>query len=55
VVTFTCANEECENVNIDYNFFGTPENAMCGGCKETLFPTDERPDPEETQIIPILL
>ena len=49
MVTFTCVNDECDNANIDYNFLGNPETALCGGCKETLTATDERPDPEEEE------
>ena len=49
MVTFTCVNEECSNKDIDYNFLGFPDSAMCGSCKETLTPSDERPDPEEVE------
>jgi len=46
MVTFKCEADGCANKDVVYNFLGNPETAMCGGCKETLTATDERPDPE---------
>jgi hypothetical protein len=48
MVTFTCEKENCVNKGIDYNFFGTPKVAQCGGCETTLDSKDERPDPINT-------
>jgi hypothetical protein len=45
MVTFTCNEKDCANEGVDYNFFGEPETAMCGGCKATLEAKDLRPDP----------
>ena len=47
MVTFKCESKGCENKDVEYNFLGNPETAMCGGCKETLTATDLRDDPEE--------
>ena len=49
MVSFKCEQDECINKNVVYNFTGFPDSAMCGSCKETLLPTDERPDPEEVE------
>jgi hypothetical protein len=46
VITFKCEIDGCINKDIEYNFAGSPETAMCGGCKATLVGTDSRPDPE---------
>jgi hypothetical protein len=48
MVTFKCNSDKCANKNVDYNFIGNPETAMCGGCKETLVASDLRDDPELT-------
>jgi hypothetical protein len=46
MVTFKCTDKNCVNKEVEYNFLGNPETAMCGGCKTTLLATDLRPDPE---------
>jgi hypothetical protein len=48
MVTFVCTEKDCPNENVTYNFFGNPETAMCGGCKQTLVASDLRDDPEVT-------
>jgi hypothetical protein len=53
MVTFTCNEKDCNNEGIDYNFFGEPETAQCGGCKAILEAKDLRPDPvNETPLYP---
>ena len=46
MISFTCNEKTCPNAEIEYNFFGTPQTAECGGCKSVLIGTNERPDPE---------
>jgi hypothetical protein len=46
MVTFKCEADGCANKDVEYNFLGNLETAMCGGCKETLTAADLRPDPE---------
>jgi hypothetical protein len=46
MITFLCTKKDCANKDIEYNFLGNPVTAECGGCKETLVGTNERPDPE---------
>jgi len=46
MVTFTCHAGNCANKDLDYNFLGSPEFALCGGCKAKLEPKDLRDDPE---------
>ena len=46
MITFCCDKKDCQNQGIDYNMLGNPKTALCGGCKETLTGTNERPDPE---------
>ena len=46
MIDFTCEANGCDNQNVQYNFLGNPETAICGGCKATLIGTNERPDPE---------
>jgi hypothetical protein len=48
MVTFKCNSNNCDNKDVEYNFLGNPETAMCGGCKETLVASDLRDDPEVT-------
>lgn len=45
MVTFKCTVKDCANKDVEYNFFGEPETAECGGCKKELKATDKRPDP----------
>jgi hypothetical protein len=45
MITFKCTKKDCVNENLDYNFFGNPETAECGGCKSILDPKDFRDDP----------
>jgi hypothetical protein len=47
MVTFKCTVKDCANENVEYNFLGDPETAMCGGCNQTLLATDLRNDPEQ--------
>ncbi len=46
MITFKCTVNDCANKDVEYNFLGELETAMCGGCKATLVGTDSRPDPE---------
>jgi hypothetical protein len=46
MITFTCNEKDCANEGIDYNMLGNSQTALCGGCKQTLTGTNERPDPE---------
>ena len=46
MVTFKCEADSCANKDVEYNFLGEPESAMCGGCKQTLIAADLRLDPE---------
>jgi hypothetical protein len=48
MVTFKCTVNDCANKDVEYNFLGNPQTAMCGGCKETLVASDLRDDPEVT-------
>jgi hypothetical protein len=50
MITFKCTVDDCDNKDVDYNFIGIPETAMCGGCKATLVGTDVRPDPEVPEV-----
>jgi hypothetical protein len=43
--TFTCNEKDCANENVEYNVPGNSPVVECGGCKETLSGTNERPDP----------
>jgi hypothetical protein len=49
--TFTCSEKGCANENVEYNVPGNSPLVECGGCKETLNGTNQRPDPviEERQ------
>jgi hypothetical protein len=49
MVTFKCNSNNCNNKDVEYNFLGNPETAMCGGCKQTLVAFDLRDDPEPTE------
>jgi hypothetical protein len=49
MVTLKCIQDECVSKDIEFNFLGNPELAICGGCEEILIATDERPDPEEIE------
>jgi hypothetical protein len=51
MITFTCNKENCPNKEIEYNFLGNPVTAECGGCKTVLTGTNERPDPEQPELI----
>lgn len=46
MITFICAAKGCDNENVEYNSLGNPAMAICGGCKQILIGTNERPDPE---------
>jgi len=48
MVTFKCVQDNCANKDVEYNFLGNPETAMCGGCKQTLVASDFRNDPKVT-------
>jgi hypothetical protein len=50
MITFKCNSNQCDNKDVEYNFFGNPETAMCGGCRATLIGTDVRPDPEVPEV-----
>jgi hypothetical protein len=47
MVTFKCVVNDCANKDVEYNFPGNLETAMCGGCKQTLQATNFRDDPED--------
>jgi hypothetical protein len=51
MITFQCDKDACDNKGVAYNFLGNPKAAECGGCKETLIGTNERPDPVIPEII----
>lgn len=51
MVTFKCVVDDCANKDVEYNFLGNLETAMCGGCKTTLVATDLRDDPEQTESV----
>jgi ribosomal protein L32E len=36
MIKFTCKNEECPNVDVEYNFNDDIQYAECGGCKNIL-------------------
>ena len=46
MITVKCEKNDCPNSNVEYNLLGTPSQVECGGCKDTLTGTNERPDPE---------
>jgi len=50
MVTFKCEADGCANKDVEYNFLGNLETAMCGGCKETLTAANLRPDPETQEL-----
>jgi hypothetical protein len=52
MIDFICNEKNCPNEGIQYNFLGNPKTADCGGCKNVLIGTNERPDPEP---IPVFL
>jgi len=52
MVTFKCTVNHCANKDVEYNFLGSPQTAMCGGCKQTLVASDLRDDPQLTAPTP---
>jgi hypothetical protein len=46
MISFTCSNDECVNKDIENNFRGNPEHAVCSGCNDVLVGYNEQPDPE---------
>jgi hypothetical protein len=46
MVTITCQTKDCQNENVEFNFFGEPDFVVCGQCLSKIQGTDLRPDPE---------
>jgi hypothetical protein len=55
MIEFICSKNDCPNKDLVYKFLGFDAIAECGGCKEILTGTNERPDPEMQPSFPGVL
>lgn len=49
MITATCKNAECPQLDIDETLLGSHEFVECGVCHNSCEISDERPDPEVTE------